>query len=125
MPISMLTILQYIDTSKYQGDLVYTKIDTSQGFWMFTADKYSVGSTAGSGAITGIADTGTTLLLLDDSVVSTYYAQVSGSSNDATQGGYIFPCGASLPTFSITVGGEVRTSKSSHSNISRLNEADQ
>lgn len=106
----MLTI-QYIDSSKYEGDLVYTAVDTSQGFWMFTADSYSVGSTKGSGSISGIADTGTTLLLLDDAVVSSYYAQVTGSSNDATQGGYIFPCGATLPEFSITVGGAVRTSK--------------
>jgi aspergillopepsin I len=112
MPISILTILKYIDESKYSGDLVYTKVDSSQGFWMFTADSYSVGGTAGTGAITGIADTGTTLLLLDDSVVSAYYAKVSGSSNDATQGGYIYPCGGSLPDFSITVGGQVRTSKS-------------
>jgi aspergillopepsin I len=104
--------MQYIDQSKYNGDLVYTAVDTSQGFWMFTADSYSVGGKAGSGSISGIADTGTTLLLLDDSVVTAYYAQVSGSSNDATQGGYIFPCGNTLPDFSITVGGQVRTSKS-------------
>jgi len=106
----------YIDESKYEGDLVYTAVDNSQGFWQFTAESYSVGSTAGSGSISGIADTGTTLLLLDDSVVSAYYKQVSGSSNDATQGGYIFPCGNTLPDFSITVGGEVRTIPGSYMN---------
>jgi aspergillopepsin I len=117
MPVTVLTTKQYIDESKYSGDLVYTAINNSQGFWQFTADSYTIGGTAGSGSITGIADTGTTLLLLDDSVVSAYYAQVSGSSNDATQGGYIFPCGNTLPDFSITVGGEVRTSKSLRSSM--------
>jgi aspergillopepsin I len=104
-------ILQFIDQSKYTGDIVYTSVDTSQGFWMFTATGYSIGSQAGSGSISGIADTGTTLLLLDDSVVSAYWGQISGSYNDATQGGYTYPCGTTLPDFSITVGGETRTSK--------------
>jgi hypothetical protein len=54
--------------------------------------------------LTGIADTGTTLLLLDDSVVTAYYDQVSGASYSSTDGGYTFDCSADLPDFSFAVG---------------------
>lgn len=75
----------------------YVDVDNSQGFWGFTA------STTG-GNINGIADTGTTLLLLDDSVVTAYYKNVPGASNDQSQGGYVFDCSAKLPPFSFGVG---------------------
>lgn len=95
----------FIDTSKYTGAITYVDVDNSSGFWGFTASAYSVGTTTTSGSIDGILDTGTTLILVDDSIVSAYYAKVSGSVNDDTQGGYTFPCSANLPDFSITVGG--------------------
>jgi aspergillopepsin I len=78
---------------------------------MFTADAYSIGTTKSSGSVTGIADTGTSLLLVDDSVVSAYYAKVKGAKNDSTQGGYTFPCSATLPDFSLIISGETRTGK--------------
>lgn len=75
----------------------YTPVDNSQGFWGF--------STSVSGqSVSGIADTGTTLLLLDDSIVNSYYQQVSGATNDPNQGGYVYPCDNQLPSFSFTVG---------------------
>lgn len=45
------------------------------------------------------------MLLLDTSVVSAYYQQVTGAQNDAQAGGYTFPCSAQLPDFSISIGG--------------------
>jgi hypothetical protein len=36
--------------------------------------------------------------------VKAYYAKVSGSSNSNTYGGYIYPCSATLPTFTFGVG---------------------
>jgi len=107
----------FIDTTKFSGSIAYTPVDNSQGFWMFTASNYKVGSTTTSTSITGIADTGTTLLLLPDSVVTAYYNKVSGSKYDNTQGGYTFPCSATLPSFSITVGGAVRTVPGSYINF--------
>jgi TRAP-type mannitol/chloroaromatic compound transport system permease large subunit len=79
-------------------------VTTSDGFWEFSASSYKVGSTSYSTALSGIADTGTTLLLLPASVIKKYYAQVSGSSNSNTYGGYVFPCTATLPTFTYVVG---------------------
>lgn len=50
-------------------------------------------------------DTGTTLLLLDDSVVSAYYSQVSGAQSDSSVGGYTFDCSSTLPDFTVTISG--------------------
>lgn len=95
----------FIDDSAYTGDITYTNVDTSQGFWEFTSTGYSVGSGSfSSTSIDGIADTGTTLLYLPASVVKAYYAQISGSSNSASAGGYVFPCSATLPSFTFGVG---------------------
>lgn len=58
-----------------------------------------------SESLAAIADTGTSLLLIQDDVVSAYYAQVSGSSNSQTDGGYIFPCSATLPDLTVSIGG--------------------
>lgn len=57
-----------------------------------------------STTITGIADTGTTLLMLDDSIVSDYYSQVSSAQDSQEEGGYVFDCSATLPDFSFNVG---------------------
>ncbi|KAJ6144923.1 hypothetical protein N7470_008818 [Penicillium chermesinum] len=95
----------FADSSKYTGSLAYTDVDNSQGFWEFTADSYKIGSTAGSGNLKGIADTGTTLLLLDDDVVSAYYQQVEGAQNDQSAGGYTFDCSTKLPDFTVTISG--------------------
>jgi hypothetical protein len=100
----------YIDSSKYTGAITYVAADASQGFWGFTASGYSIGSGATtSGSIAGILDTGTTLMYVPTSVAKAYYAKVSGAKLDNTQGGYTFPCSATLPNFSITVGGVKQT----------------
>jgi len=98
----------FTDSSKYTGSLVYTDVDNSQGFWSFNVDGYTAGSTSGSG-FSGIADTGTTLLLLDDSIVSDYYSQVSGADYDSNAGGYVYDCSTDLPDFSVTISGYTAT----------------
>ncbi|KAJ5250266.1 hypothetical protein N7489_000676 [Penicillium chrysogenum] len=94
----------YIDKKKFTGSLTYTDVDNSQGFWSFTADSYKVGTGSAGPSIEGIADTGTTLLLLDDGVVSDYYKKVDGAKNNYSAGGYVFPCDADLPDFTVTIG---------------------
>lgn len=54
--------------------------------------------------ITGIADTGTTLLMLDDTVVADYYSQVASAQDSTAEGGYIFDCSETLPDFTFNVG---------------------
>ncbi|KAK0317784.1 hypothetical protein LTR82_011303 [Friedmanniomyces endolithicus] len=97
-----------IDTAQYSGPIHYTPIDSSAGFWQFTSPSYTIGSNGASVPCTtcspAIADTGTSLVLLDDDVVSAYYAQVNGASQDQSQGGWVFPCSASLPGFGVAIG---------------------
>ncbi|KAJ5178166.1 Peptidase aspartic catalytic [Penicillium coprophilum] len=95
----------FIDKAKFTGEVVYADVDDSQGWWTFTADSYKVGTGSAGPSITGIADTGTTLLLLDDTVVSAYYKKVTGSKNSSSAGGYVFPCSATLPDFTVTING--------------------
>lgn len=95
--------LGYIDAIKHTAPISYTEVDNSDGFWDITIDSYIVGK--GSAITTGFhgaVDTGLTFLLLDDSVVITYYSQVEGAEYDYTQGGYTFACNTTLPdiTFS-------------------------
>lgn len=100
----------YIDSSKYTGSLTYVNVNTGNGFWEFTASGYAVGTgSTHTLSIDAIADTGTTLLYLPTSAVKAYYAKVSGSQNSNTYGGYVFPCSATLPTFTAIIGGTKHT----------------
>ncbi|EXJ65384.1 hypothetical protein A1O7_01725 [Cladophialophora yegresii CBS 114405] len=95
----------FIDDSKHTGEITYTPIDNSRGFWEFTGTGYQVGDGQfQSASIDAIADTGTTLLLMDDDIVSAYYDAVDGARYDNTQGGYTFPCSTDLPDFGVGIG---------------------
>ncbi|KAK7403929.1 hypothetical protein QQX98_010299 [Neonectria punicea] len=95
----------FIDESAYTGEISYTDVDSSQGWWQFTSSGYAIGGgSVSSSPITGIADTGTTLLLLPSKVTKAYYAQVKGARVDSSAGGYVFSCTAKLPTFTFAVG---------------------
>ncbi|KAI0484031.1 aspartic peptidase domain-containing protein [Xylariaceae sp. FL0804] len=98
----------YTDDSKYTGSIVYTDVDSSQGFWEFTASGYEVAGQSYSASIDGIADTGTTLMLLSDAVCKNYYAQVSGAQNSDSEGGYVLPCSEvdNLVPFTYKVGSQ-------------------
>ena len=96
----------FIDDNKHTGEITYTNVDSSQGFWGFTTSGYAVGDGSTSNMdIASIADTGTSLLLLPDDVVSAYYDSVDGSQNNQQQGGFTFPCDATLPDLSLQIEG--------------------
>lgn len=95
----------FINSSLYTGSITYVPVNTNPGYWTWTSSGYAIGSGSfSSSSLSGIADTGTTLLYLPLSIVKAYYAKVSGSSNSNTYGGYVFPCSATLPTFTFGVG---------------------
>lgn len=95
----------YIDSTKYTGTITYVPVNTANGFWEFTGNGYAVGSKAFvSTSIDAIADTGTTLLYLPTAVVTAYYKGVSGAKYDTNQGGYTFPCSATLPSITLGIG---------------------
>ncbi|MCJ1475177.1 hypothetical protein MMC13_003837 [Lambiella insularis] len=88
----------------------YTPVDSSQGFWMFDSASASVNGTAiPRSGNTAIADTGTTLALVDDATCKAIYAAIPGSTYDNTQQGYIFPSTVTadqLPVVTFAVGGQ-------------------
>lgn len=110
----------FIDKSKYTGKINYVDADTAEGFWGVTATAYSVGSNTVDASIPGILDTGTTLLYIDAAIAKAYYAKVAGAKVDAQQGGYVFPCSAKLPDFSVTFGGVKQTVPGKYVNYAPL-----
>lgn len=88
------------------ASITYTNVDNSRGFWSFKPSGVKVGGkdTQISSDLTGIADTGTTLALVPDDVVTAYYAG-TGATKDANNGDfYTFPCSTVLPDWSLVIG---------------------
>ncbi|EEA24041.1 hypothetical protein TMatcc_007116 [Talaromyces marneffei ATCC 18224] len=98
------------DTLNATGNqIAYADVDNNQGFWTFQSTSATVnGKTINRSANTAIADTGTTLALIDDNTLKTIYDAIPGSKYDSTQQGYIFPSNTptdKLPTVTFAVGG--------------------
>ncbi|KAH7161880.1 aspartic peptidase domain-containing protein [Dactylonectria macrodidyma] len=111
----------FVNQSAFTGNLTFTAVDSSQGFWAFNSTGFAVGSDALSQTpITGIADTGTTLLLLPADVNEAYYSQVEGAQLDQSAGGFIFPCDSELPDFSFGVEDAAITIPGSFMNFTSL-----
>ncbi|GAO19822.1 hypothetical protein UVI_02059230 [Ustilaginoidea virens] len=95
-----------IKPSKYKGDITYTPVDPSTGFWTFFPSGFKVGRqpkvTGNQGA--SIADTGSSLLYVQQQAAFAYYAQVPGST--LYRGSiFIYPCNQVLPNFSVYIEG--------------------
>lgn len=84
----------------------YTPIDPNPGYWKFDMPSYTIGTHSIScpNCSPAIADTGTSLILVDTLVLEAYYSSVPGAVNSAYDGGYVYPCSATLPDFGIAVG---------------------
>lgn len=99
----------YIDQDALGGQTPhYTPIDNSQGFWQFTSASATVaGKDIARSGNTAIADTGTTLALVDDATCKEIYNAIPGGKYDSDQQGYIFPTNTAadkLPVVSFAVG---------------------
>ncbi|KAI0173576.1 eukaryotic aspartyl protease [Hypoxylon sp. FL1284] len=95
----------FIDPTEFTGDITFVPVNTSSGFWQFTAMGYAVaGSDVISAPHQAIADTGTTLLMVPEAIADGYYAKVQGAASSPSAGGYVFPCGADLPDFTAVIG---------------------
>lgn len=96
-----------IDPSKFQGSLTFTPVDSSRGFWEFQSGSFAVGGgeiQTNRRASPAIADTGTSLMLVDDEVAAAYWAQVDGARFDQDSQAFVFPCDSTLPDFHIALG---------------------
>lgn len=100
----------YLDQAQYSGTINYTPAFTdSLGHRLFNSTGYAIGNGATQKtAFTGIADTGTSLIIVSDSVASSYWAKVPGSQKASLNGGagsaWIYPCTTQLPSFSLNIG---------------------
>lgn len=94
----------YVNASQYIGNISYTPVDSSGGHWQITASGYGVGKTYTPDTLTGVVDTGSSLLMLPSSVNTDYYNQVFGAVYDPVWGAYTFPCSSTLPSFVLGFG---------------------
>ncbi|KAL0935041.1 eukaryotic aspartyl protease [Colletotrichum truncatum] len=97
----------FLDTTEFTGDVTFIPANTTAGFWQFTAQGFTVGSngTAAQPAPhQAIADTGTTLMLLPDTIVSAYYQSIPSAQFDSTNGGFTFNCKDQVPSFTVDLG---------------------
>ncbi|KAI6798901.1 acid protease [Hortaea werneckii] len=97
-----------IDSSEYQGEIHYTPIDKSNGFWQFDSNTYAIDGQVSQCSTCSpmIADTGTSLVLVDEDVAEAYYSQVSSAQYNSQQGGYVYDCNEDLPSFGIAIGSD-------------------
>lgn len=96
-----------IDASQFQGPLTFTPVDNSRGFWEFESSSFAIGDGEihkNENASPAIADTGTSLNLVDDFVLKAYWDQVPGAVHDRTLQAMVFPCDANLPDFHVALG---------------------
>lgn len=100
----------YIDDSQYSGSINYAPAYTDDlGHRLFDAAGYSVGDGAvQSTTFKSTADTGSSLLILPDSIANDYWSNVSGaqkiSINNGSGSAWAFDCSTTLPTFNVQIG---------------------
>lgn len=86
----------------------YADVDNSQGFWQIQSTSATINGTSVSrSGNTSIMDTGTTLCLVDDSLVEAVYKAIPGAKYDSNNQGYIFPSSTStdsLPVVTLAIG---------------------
>ncbi|EAW08779.1 pepsin-like aspartic protease [Aspergillus clavatus NRRL 1] len=92
----------------FGGEVYYTPIDDSQGFWMFDSGSAVVnGKTVAREGNKAIVDSGTMLTLVDDETCQRIYDAIPGAYYDEESQGYLFPSDTAaneLPVVSLAVG---------------------
>jgi len=97
------------ETVKATGEEIsYTKIFPDNGFWQFESTSATVnGKTVNRPGNMAIADTGTTLALIDDKTAEAIYKAIPGSRFDETNQAWVYPADtqeAQLPVVTLAVG---------------------
>ncbi|KIW33826.1 uncharacterized protein PV07_00645 [Cladophialophora immunda] len=99
-----------IDTSAFSGQLATAPVDSSRGFWEVDSTSAAVqGQTVDISGGTAILDTGTSLMLVPDEMLTAYWGTVDGAQVSQDAGGIIFPCNTSLPDLQVAIGNHMAT----------------
>ena len=89
-------------------EISYARVNNMMGLWMFNSTTVSVnGQTIDRFWNSAIADTGTTLALVDDATCEAIYKAIPGAKYDSDSQGYIFPSDTptnKLPSVEFAVG---------------------
>ena len=96
-----------VDQTAFKGNLSAVAVDNSNGFWQVTSNAFKIGNDQvqqAANANPAIADTGTTLLIVDDAVAQAYYKTVQGAALNQQQGLFTFPCTSQLQDLSVALG---------------------
>jgi len=95
-----------IDKTKYNGDIHWSPLSRRAEYWQFNFTGFNVDSSDWwyFSQWSAIADTGTTLLMLDDDIVRFYYDEVQNATFNSTLGLWTYPCGTILPDFNMKLG---------------------
>ncbi|KAF1979293.1 aspartic proteinase precursor [Bimuria novae-zelandiae CBS 107.79] len=101
----------YIDedvVARCGGAIHYVPIDTSRGSWQFKSESATVdGEVVKRKGNTAIADTGTTLALVDDALCKAIYDKIPGAKFDKKVQGWVYPLdtpAAKMPKVTVAVG---------------------
>ncbi|KAI4271168.1 MAG: hypothetical protein LQ337_006203 [Flavoplaca oasis] len=95
----------FINAAEHTSSITYVPVDSDKGFWGLTINGYAVGTAAfKTSSFKAVADTGTTLLFLPDTIVRAYYRSVRDSGYNYALGGYTYPCSVTLPSLTLGIG---------------------
>lgn len=104
------------DATKYQGALTVAPrlYQNNANLWYIAPGTYAINgamATTGPIATKALVDSGTSMIIVSQTIVDAYYKQVPGSENGPS--GYIFPCALltnhQMPSFSIYIQGQAFT----------------
>lgn len=99
----------YLNESEYIGDIAFTPINTLTPYWEVQLSGYKLGDdNFNPEVITGIVDTGTSLMMFPQHIVDEYYAKLPGSYFDTSLGSMLLPCNMTPPDFVFGVGDDYR-----------------
>ncbi|KAK5661333.1 hypothetical protein OQA88_11228 [Cercophora sp. LCS_1] len=113
-----------IDKTKFKGDLHYIDLIPEAQYWQFNFTGFH---TEGANSWylhqwAAIADTGTSLLLIQEEITRKYYGAVEGANN--TMSYWTFPCDAELPDFEMGFGNWSMTIPGHYVNYTYIDEWD-
>ncbi|KAG0253796.1 hypothetical protein BGZ95_006206 [Linnemannia exigua] len=90
-----------IDDTKFTGNLTYVPV-TEQGYWQITIQDVSFNGQSLNHTAEGIVDTGSTLIMVSDSVATSVHKHVKGSTFSQDYQGWLVPCAVANVTGSVS-----------------------